>query len=72
MVSLTSSENSSSGAISQSIGIVFLNVVKIYLGFNLGFFLSFNLFLPLSSVEFCNKYIFKENQLVTQLTNFMS
>jgi len=50
MVNLISSENSSYGAVCQSIG------------FNLGLFLSFNLFLPLSSVEFCNSYIFSSPQ----------
>ena len=50
MINLISAENSSYGAVCQSIG------------FNLGFFLSFNLFLPLSSVEFCNSYIYSTPQ----------
>lgn len=48
MISMIRMESSSHATTCQSIG------------FNLGFFISFNIFLPLNSTEFCNSYIFSE------------
>jgi PAT family acetyl-CoA transporter-like MFS transporter 1 len=50
MVTLISTENSSYG------------VVAMTLGYNLGNFIAFNLFMPLTSLEFCNNYIYSTPQ----------
>jgi hypothetical protein len=50
MVTLVSTENSSYGTVAQTIG------------YNLGNFIGFNLFMPLTSVEFSNNYIYATPQ----------
>ncbi len=54
-ITILSQENVAYGALAQSIGLM------------LGGILAFNVFIPLSSIEFCNQYFFSTPQQVTDL-----
>lgn len=67
LIHLTKSKNSSSlGTICQSVGrdIYYYNF-KQYQGATVGFFIAFIILLPLSSPEFCKKYIYSTPRDVT-------
>ena len=55
-LSIMNQENLAYGALAQTIGLTF------------GIILSFNVFIPLNSIEFCNQYIFSSPR---QVKNFM-